>query len=232
MPIITRKRSIRSRLGELLLAPVLAPLGLMLLGSPVILLAIPIAVFTVWMSGEPLGGLLLPREEWLIFGMSFAFIGAIAFLLSLGEVLTTRRFERVWVPDPDCHEATWQFVERILNKDFDGAYAIVVQEAQNAQSREDLQRIEQSIREGRESPPAIDRVSEIQIGRPYETEGQLDMPRDSYAATQVRFAFANSDAQDSSTLTVYWILRDGEYRTMSFGFLPYPARDLDEDVFL
>lgn len=231
MPIITRKRSIRSRLGEVLLAPILAPLGLLLLGSPVILLAIPIMIFTVWMSGEPLSNLLPSRHTWFILGMSFAFIGAISILLSLRDVLTTGRFERVWIPDPECQEATWQFVERILNKDFEGAFSALTPETHSQESLEALRNVEQSIREGRESPPVIERVSEIVIAPSYEANGQLDWPQDGDAATQVRFASAESEIRDSSALTVHWNLRNGEYRVAWFGFLPFPACDLDEDTF-
>jgi hypothetical protein len=228
MPIITRKRTIRSRIAEVLTAPFFVLFGLLLLGLPVLALTLLIGIPVFLLSGEPWSSLWPTPHDWWIVGMTVAFFSTISIILSGMEVLTSRKFARLWVPDPRCVTASRSFAESLIREDFSNAGAFLAPAAQQPESMTELQTIYRFLAADAYFTLDIGDVIEVPLIPDGETDEEDSFnclesgePVHAQCIVPIRCAPRLGDgAPRQQTLHLFWTQCDDELRIVSFGLSP------------
>lgn len=137
MPVVMRKRRLLFYLAEILLAPI-ALIGVGFVTSWLIIL-IGIACWSLCLliSGEGIQ-LQRPSQETIatVVG-TCVFIAIAAVPLVIRDYIVTGGKECVWMPDDKCLEVGTRFAERLLAKDFLGAFELLGSSDQDAEWRLD-----------------------------------------------------------------------------------------------
>lgn len=122
MPIITRKRTIRGALRDILIAPLVLVLAMTYANGWWLALCVLLAISLTWLNGEPLANL-VPSRESLIIGLgTLAFIAFAAIPLAIRDYFSDGGMETVWVPSEETTSAARSLAQLLLARDYASYY--------------------------------------------------------------------------------------------------------------
>jgi hypothetical protein len=227
MPIIKRKRSIRSRFLEVLLAPLNVLAAWALLALPAVLAMGLFAAIVISMSGESMGSLWPSRVGWIEIGCGIGFVSFVAILLATRDCFIGSQEYDVWVPDTDCLDFSRRFAERLIARDFQSAFAELAPAKQASCPIEDFVADMTATWNDAGSAVAIESVSEEQL-LPDPVHSFFDNCLESGerfdAITRVRLSGWGLDDPHGETacrtLALHLASNDGGYRVLHFDLAP------------
>lgn len=192
MSYIKRRKSVRSVLAEVALAPFkLVFTGLMIawISRYLLLIGLCAMFFSMWMAGQSFAGAVPDRETCVVLLLVMSLIWLAAIPLGIGDYFQEGGDETVWQPTPGCREAVESHVEKLIAGEIRDFYALLSPALQAELPEEQLVTIINHITQACGPFAALEGCEELEI----TAEGRLnpDCPPDSDCLMQLQLRHAS-----------------------------------------
>jgi hypothetical protein len=207
MPIITRKRTIRGALRDILIAPLVLVLAMTYANRWWLTLCALLAISLTWLNGVPLANLVPSRESLAIGLGTLAFIAFAAIPLAIRDYFANGGMETVWVRSEETTAAARSLAQSLLARDYSSYYkhfapglqarlpydtfadniAALTQATGPLIAIEDARELEFAAPQRFESaqPPSFDAIVQVTIAHPLGRKSMLTLHLMSIVQAQV-----------------------------------------------
>jgi hypothetical protein len=128
MPLIQRKRTIPAAIRNVLIAPFVLVLAMVVSNRWILFFALCLLLFCYWVNSQPIQLPLIQQKDVIIWLGVFAFIMIAATPLAIRDYFSNGGMETVWEPDAACVEEGRHLAKLLLDRDDRGFYEELTEE--------------------------------------------------------------------------------------------------------